>query len=155
MSLESELREEKVSHLDLSGFSQAPSGTTVREALAKLRAERHNICLVTEAGQLKGIFTERDVLRRVVGVAGNLDGPIDDVMTPNPITIHPNTSALEALHLMDAHHFRNLPAVDEQGQIIGNMTHQAVITYLAARYPVEVLNRPLRADRFPRKAEGG
>jgi CBS-domain-containing membrane protein len=62
---------------------------------------------------------------------------------------------LEALHLMDAHHFRNLPAVDEQGQIIGNMTHQAVITYLAARYPVEVLNRPLRADRFPRKAEGG
>jgi len=155
MSLAAELREEKVAHLDLSGFSQVPSGTTVREALATLRAERHNICLVTQDGRLQGIFTDRDVLRRVVGATAVLDGPIDHVMTANPITIHPDTPALDALRLMDEHHFRNLPAVDEQGAIVGNMTHQAIIAYLATRYPVEVLNRPLDADRFPRKAEGG
>jgi predicted transcriptional regulator len=155
MSLEAELREEKVSHLDLSGFSQASSGTTVRSALAKLRTERHNICLVTKDGRLQGIFTDRDVLRRVVGVAGVLDGPIDNVMTADPITIHPNAPALTALRLMDENHFRNLPVVDDKGAIVGNMTHQAIIAYLAARYPVEVLNRPLQADRFPRKAEGG
>lgn len=155
MSLAAELREEKVAHLDLSGFSQVSSGTSVREALAKLRAERHNICLVTQDGHLHGIFTDRDVLRRVVGVAGVLDAPIDNVMTANPVTIRPDTPALAALRLMDEHHFRNLPAVDDQGAIVGNMTHQAIIAYLAARYPVEVLNRPLDADRFPRKAEGG
>ena len=31
----------------------------------------------------------------------------------------------------------------------------AVINYLAARYPIEVLNRPPRPDQFPRKQEGG
>lgn len=155
MSLASELHEERVAHLDLSGFSQVPSGTTVRAALAKLRAERHNICLVTQNGHLQGIFTDRDVLRRVVGVAGVLDAPIDNVMTANPITIRPDAPALDALSIMAENHFRNLPVIDSQGVIVGNMTHQAIIAYLAARYPVEVLNRPLQADRFPRKAEGG
>ena len=155
MSLESELREEKVSHLDLSGFSQVPSGTTVRDALATLRAERHNVCLVTQDGQLKGIFTDRDVLRKVVGAPSTLDNPIDDVMTANPITISPDSSAFEALRIMDENHFRNLPAVDAQGRIVGDMTHQAIINYLAARYPTEVLNRPPQSDRFPRKPEGG
>lgn len=155
MNLAAALQEEKVAHLDLSGFSQVPSGTPVREALAQLRAERHNICLITKDGQLQGIFTDRDVLRRVVGVDGVLDGPIDHVMTRNPITIAPDAPALDALSIMDENHFRNLPVVDSQGHIIGDMTHQTIIDYLAARYPVEVLNRPLQADRFPRKAEGG
>ena len=155
MNLAVELQEEKVAHLDLSGFSQVPSGTTVREALNKLRAERHNICLITQGTHLLGIFTDRDVLRRVVGVEGAIDGPIDSVMTRNPITITPDAPALDALCIMDEHHFRNLPVVDSQGNVVGDMTHQAIIAYLATRYPVEVLNRPLQADRFPRRAEGG
>lgn len=155
MNLAVELQEEKVAHLDLSGFSQVPSGTTVREALNKLRAERHNICLITQGTHLLGIFTDRDVLRRVVGVEGAIDGPIDSVMTRNPITITPDAPALDALSIMDEHHFRNLPVVDSQGNVVGDMTHQAIIAYLATRYPVEVLNRPLQADRFPRRAEGG
>jgi hypothetical protein len=56
---------------------------------------------------------------------------------------------------MDANHFRNLPAVDADGTIVGNMTHQSIINYLAARYPIEVLNQPPRPDQFPSKAEGG
>jgi CBS domain-containing protein len=155
MSLETELREQKVAHLDLSSFSVVSSGATVRSALAQMRSDGNNACLVTEGEQLKGIFTDRDVLRKVIGAPAVLDGPIEEVMTPAPITIGPDVSAVEALRLMDDHHFRNLPVVAEDGAIVGNMTHQAVITYLAARYPVELLNRPPEADRFPRKPEGG
>lgn len=155
MSLETELKEQKVAHLDLSSFSMMHSGATVRSALAQMRSDGNNACLVTEGEQLKGIFTDRDVLRKVIGAPEMLDGPIDNVMTPAPITIGPDASAAEALRLMDEHHFRNLPVVREDGEIVGNMTHQAVITYLAARYPVELLNRPPEADRFPRKPEGG
>jgi CBS domain-containing protein len=155
MSLESELREQKVSHLDLSGFSLVASGTSVRAALAQVRADHTNACLVTEGNKLKGIFTDRDVLRQVVGASAMLDRPIDEVMTPNPITIGPDASAAEALRLMDENHFRNLPVVKEDGEIVGDMTHQAVIAYLAARYPVEILNRSPKPDQFPRKPEGG
>ncbi len=159
MSLESELRQEQVAHLDLSGFSSVASGTSVRDALAQLRADRRNVCLITDTSggksQLKGIFTDRDVLRKVVGSPETLDAAIDSVMTENPITIPPSSSAADALKLMDDNHFRNLPAVDEEGTIVGDMTHQAVIAFLADRYPVEVLNLPPQPDRFPRKAEGG
>lgn len=155
MSLESELQIEQVSHLNLSDFSRAESGTSVRDVLAQLRAEKHNVCLVTDRGQLIGIFTDRDVLRKVAGVPNVLDGPVDNVMTRNPISVRPDISAAEAMRIMDERRFRNLPVVDDAGNILGDMTHHAIIDYLAARYPIDVLNRPPEPDRFPRKPEGG
>ena len=155
MSLESELRSERVSHLRLSGFTAVPAGTSVRDALGRMRSERNTVCLITADRNLTGIFTERDVLRRVMDVPGVLDGPIDAVMTQDPISVGPETSAASALGLMDKHHIRNLPVVDASGQIVGSMTHMAVIEWLAGRYPIEVLNRPPEPGRFPRKAEGG
>ncbi len=160
MSLATELQEEQVNHLDLSGFSLMTSGSSVRDTLTKLREERHNVCLIVDdAGTLVGIFTERDALRKVAptlsGAEGVLEQSIDSVMTANPISVSPETSAAEALALMNSNHFRNLPAVKADGTIVGNMTHQAVISYLASRYPVEILNRPLESDRFPVKPEGG
>lgn len=155
MSLKEELMNEQVSHLDLSGFCQIASGTAVRQSLANMRQNKTNVCLVTQGNALIGILTERDVLTKVATTPANLDVTVDDIMTPNPITVTPDTSAADALWLMDAKQFRNLPVVGKDGRILGNMTHQAVISFLAARYPVEVLNRPPRPDQFPRKQEGG
>ena len=155
MSLKEELMNEQVSHLDLSGFCQIASGTAVRQSLANMRQNKTNVCLVTKDNELVGIFTERDVLTKVATNPANLDVAVDEIMTPNPITVTPETSAADALWLMDAKQFRNLPVVNKNGRIVGNMTHQAVISFLAARYPVEVLNRPPRPDQFPRKQEGG
>ena len=155
MSAIKELENEQVRHLDLSRYCQVKGGTPVRDALATMRRERCRAVLVTDGDQLVGIFTERDVMRRVILDAASLDSPVESVMTPNPITVTPETSAAEALWLMDKHHFRNLPVVDVQGRILGDMTHAAVITYLAGRYPEEVLNRSPRPEQYPRKAEGG
>lgn len=155
MSLETELRTEQVAHLDLSAFSLVASGTPVRVVLAQIRADANNACLIVDGDKLVGIFTDRDVLRKVIGAPDTLDRPIDDVMTHNPITIAPDSSAADALRLMDDNHFRNLPAVDANGKVIGNMTHQSIVHYLAARFPIEVINRPPELDRFPRRQEGG
>ncbi len=154
MSLEQELQTELVAHLDLAGFSRVVSGHSVRDTLAQMRQDGFNVCLITQEERLVGIFTDRDVLRRVATAPETWDRPIDEVMTPNPIAVKPDTSAAEALWLMDEKHVRNLPVVGEEG-IVGNMTHRAVIDFLAARYATEVLNRPLDAERFPRKQEGG
>ena len=160
MTLQNDLKAEHVSHLVLSGFTQVVAGTLVRDTLASMRADRQVVCLVVDAdksgqGQLVGIFTERDVMRKVIDVEGMLDRPVDEVMTPDPITVGPDASAAEALRLMDANHFRSLPIVDEKGRLLGNKTHQAIIQFLADRYPVEVLNRPIDPEQFPSKAEGG
>jgi predicted transcriptional regulator len=155
MSAIKELENEQVRHLDLSRYCRVESGTPVRDVLAIMRRERCRAVLITRGDTLAGIFTERDALRRVVLEPNALDGPIDAVMTHNPITVAPDTSAAAALWLMDEHRFRNLPVMDVQGRIVGDMTHAAVITYLAGRYPEEVLNRSPRPEQYPRKAEGG
>jgi len=171
MSLQTDLKSENVSHLAVSGFAQVGLGTSVRDTLARMRADRRVVCLVVEEGaaagagggqeedsrraRLVGIFTERDVMRKVIDVPGMLERPVDEVMTTDPITVGPDASAADALRLMEKNHFRNLPIVDGSGRLLGIMTHQAIIDYLADRYPVEVLNRPIDPERFPRKAEGG
>jgi CBS domain-containing protein len=120
-----------------------------------MRQEKSRVSLITASGRLIGIFTERDVLRKVVTTPETLDAPIDQVMTLDPITVPPQTPAAEALWLMDEHHFRNLPVVAEDGALVGNMTHATIINYLGSRYPMEVLNLPPDPDQIPRKAEGG
>jgi signal-transduction protein with cAMP-binding, CBS, and nucleotidyltransferase domain len=155
MSLKQELQSEQVTHMDLSGFCQIVSGTSVGDALKQMRKHGYNVCLITKGDDLIGVFTDRDVLRKVAAAPETWNQSIDTVMTSNPITITPESSASEALWLMDDEHFRNLPVVSRDGNVVGNMTHQAVIDFLAARYPVEVLNRPSRPGQFPRQAEGG
>ena len=155
MSLKQELESEKVSDLDLSEFCQVTSGTAVADAVKKMQTNKSNVCLVMQDNLLKGILTDRDILRKVAPNKATYSKTVDTIMTANPITINPTTTAAYALWLMDDKHFRNLPVVDKKGGVVGNMTHQAVINYLAARYPIEVLNRPNNPDNFPNKPEGG
>ncbi len=155
MSLKEELEAERVGHMDLSGYCLVESGTPVRAVIKTMRETGSRAALVTGDEALLGIFTERDVLRRVMGEDGDLDAPIDSLMSTNLVTITPDMSAAAALWLMDERHIRNLPIVDEQRHVVGGMTHAAIINYLATRYPVEVLNRSPRPEQYPRKAEGG
>ncbi|MCB8966309.1 MAG: CBS domain-containing protein [Ardenticatenaceae bacterium] len=155
MNIQKDLKNEQVTHLNLSRFCQTESGTPVRQVLNLMRTTGRGTCLILKGGRLVGIFTERDVLTKVVGLADVLNKAIDEIMTSNPKVITPQLSAAAALTLMDSEHFRNLPVVNEDGQIVGDMTYQAIIDYLAGLYPVEVLNRPPDPERFPRKPEGG
>jgi CBS domain-containing protein len=155
MDLKEDLLTEQVSHLDLTGFCQAETGFTIRTVVEKMRQENVNVCLVMDQGNLAGILTDRDVLRRVADHKDVWEKPVSSIMTANPITIDPAASAADALWLMDEKRIRNLPAVDGSGKVVGNMTHQAIINYLAARYPTEILNLPPNPNQFPEQVEGG
>jgi len=155
MSLREELNKESVAHLDLAGFCLVSGDIRVRDVLAQMREEGRNICLIVEEERLIGVFTDRDVLTKVATQPESWDQPIRHFMTPEPVTVKDDCSAAEALWLMDDRHFRTLPVVDEAGKILGNLTYSAVIDYLAALFPVEVLNRPSRPEQFPRRVEGG
>ena len=90
----------------------APSAS-VREA-AQLMSEKHNgALLVMDEGRLAGIFTERDVLNRVVAVGRDPDStPLSEVMTRDLVTLGPQTAATLALHVMGEVGFRHLPVVE-------------------------------------------
>ncbi len=75
--------------------------------------------LVMAEGQLQGIFTERDALIRVLARDKNPDETeISEVMTRNLVTVLPETTAVDALRLMNEVGFRHLPIV-EGGNVHG------------------------------------
>jgi CBS domain-containing protein len=88
----------------------AETHQTVLE-IANLMVE-HNIGAVPvlEQGQLTGIFSERDLMSRVV-VAGKDPArtPVGQVMTEDPLTVAPNEPLETCMTLMKRHGFRHLP----------------------------------------------
>lgn len=154
MSLEHDLQQEQVSHLDLSNFTSVESGTSVKTTIERMRAENHHCAIITDKGLMIGIFTDRDILRKVVDAPETWDQPIDKVMTPSPIAVNLTDPADTALALMDQKHFRNVPVVDETGTVVGNLTHYAIIKYLADRFPESVYNLPPDPDRVTSNRDG-
>jgi len=79
--------------------------------VARLMVE-HNIGAVPvlRDGQLAGIFSERDLMNRVV-VAGKNPAQtlVGEVMTEDPLTIDPNDNVETCMTLMRRHGFRHLP----------------------------------------------
>jgi CBS domain-containing protein len=75
--------------------------------------------LVVDEGRLAGIFTERDVLRRVVG--SGLDprqAVVSDVMTRDIVTVAPTATVEQVMEIFTERRCRHLPVVDE-GRILG------------------------------------
>lgn len=101
--------------------------TTVLEA-ARLMME-HNIGAlpVLRDGELAGIFSERDIMNRVVAL-GRMPGTtkVSEVMTPKPKSVASNETVENSLFLMREFGFRHLPIVDG-GQLKGLVSLRDVL----------------------------
>ena len=93
--------------------------TTVIDAARKMFARQVGSAVVVRAGTLAGIFTERDIMRSLAGVADSGRGShVDKWMTPNPVTITPAATVGQALDLMLGGGFRHLPVMEDE-QLVG------------------------------------
>ena len=82
--------------------------------------ERVGAVAVTREERLAGIFTERDLMIRVVLKGKDPNTTlVGDVMTPDCISAKTDMSMGEALQLMTEEHFRHLPVVDEEDRVLG------------------------------------
>ncbi|HWK47448.1 MAG TPA: CBS domain-containing protein [Stellaceae bacterium] len=94
--------------------------TTFVSDAASIMAERNiGAVMVCQDGRLVGIFTERDVVKRVV--AHGLQPTttrLAEVMTANPDTVSPDEAPHRALEMMRSRGYRHLPVVDA-GRVVG------------------------------------
>lgn len=96
---------------------------TVIEAINAMEQNRVGAVTVVEQGFLKGIFTERDVMRRVVLAGRNPETTaMAEVMTSPVQTVPADTSPNEALAIMIEKHIRHLPIVDKEGRMLGMLS---------------------------------
>ncbi len=129
--------------------------TPLAEAVRLMRERNQGCVLVTSQGKLLGIFTERDVLMKVVGVALDLERTsLHRYMTHNPVTLPADASVAYALNRMVGEGFRNVPLVDDQGRPVGVVSMRDIIEYLSGFFPKDVLNLPPNPTRTFREREG-
>ncbi len=134
MSTVRKLLEAKGSAVKYSVSSQ----DTVLEALKVMARENIGAVFVTESNHIAGIFTERDYVRK-----GELEGKqagttlLRDVMTRNIYTVTMETSVEQCIALMDAHHIRHLPVVENE-KLVGLVSIRDVIGALIANKNSEI-----------------
>lgn len=117
---------------------------TVREAVQAMLARRQAGVLVVDGDRrLSGIFTERDVLTRVVGTDRDPGRTaLAAVMTPNPEALSLHDRVAYAVNSMSVAGYRTIPLVDDERRPIGVVTVNDVIRWLANLFPEAVLNLP-------------
>ena len=86
---------------------------TVRDAAIGMAAHHCGAILVCRDDTLVGIFTERDLISRVVAMGRDLDTPLVEVMTANPDIIAADASIMTAIRQMNEHGYRHLPVVED------------------------------------------
>ena len=105
-----------------------PPDVTVADAVGVMAKGRVGAVTVLEDGGLRGIFTERDLMLRVVNQARDPGATqVHEVMTVDVKTIAEATTAEEACSVMLEGHLRHLPVVNKDGKVLGLLSMRALL----------------------------
>ena len=92
----------------------------------------------TPQGRLLGIFTERDVIVRIVGAGCNpRKTRLGEVMTHAPETLPPEARVIDALTFMRKRHYRHLPVVDDE-RVVGMVSIRNLFAVVTEQLEDEV-----------------
>ena len=117
-------------------------GVTVLDATRKMNQNKIGALVVMHDGHVVGMFTERDVLRRVVGEQRDpATAMVGEVMTTEVVAVAPSTDLDEVGAVMQSKRIRHVPVCDENGDLLGivsigdlnawrSINQQATIHYL-------------------------
>ena len=102
-----------------------PATAPVQDAiLAMTKARAGMISVVDKKGRLAGVFTDGDFRRHIAHDAAGLKTVLARVMTPRPITIHPEALAVEALRIFQQRQIDDLIVVDKSKHPVGIVDSQ-------------------------------
>ena len=111
---------------------------TVSQAVREMNDKGIGALLVMDGALIAGIFTERDVLRRVVDADRDPAlTKVAAVMTRNPATIQLSAHVSEAMNLMTDRRFRHLPEV-EDGAVVGMLSIGDILRWLTLQQEDEI-----------------
>ena len=127
-----------------------PPDVTVAAAAEVLIRNQVGSVLVLEQGRLVGIFTERDILRRVVGERRDpATTKVADVMTRDLMVMRPSASVVDAMRVISEKRIRHIPVVEASAVVgvvsQGDLNHwlvrnregqiQDLVDYVTGKYP--------------------
>ena len=129
---------------------------TVADAVHMMIQNRKGVILIVDNDKLIGLFSERDVLTRVVAQRlAPAETSIVDVMTADPECLNFDDEIVFALNKMTVGGFRHVPVLDEDGSPAAVVSMRDVVEHIVSYYSNEVFNLPATPDaRVSSKREG-
>lgn len=153
MDLAKNLKVESVSRLLPTPPRMVQPEQAVADAVALMRHEDVGCVLVGDGQRVVGIFTERDLMRRILAQGKPLTLPISQCMTPNPVAVHPKDPIGSAVRLMEEGGYRHLPVIDG-GKPVGILSVKRIVHYLVEHFPGTVYNLPPDPGLVQQEREG-
>lgn len=154
MGLRENLWTDQLSQLPIRPAPSVGPGDSIRRTVEAMREARAGCALVFEGPELTGIFSERDLVKRVLASDVDLDRPVSLVMTAHPITARSSDSIGWAIRTMVQGHLRHLPVRDDRGRILGVVSVKQIAGYLADHFPAAVYTLPPDPRQIQTSREG-
>src|SRR5262247_644155 len=146
--------DQKVSVLTTDDYVIVSPFTPLSQAIEAMKSDEGGCVIISDDGHVAGIFTERDLLTKVLGNDVDLESPIKMLMQTNVETLSPEATVGDAVRLMNERSFRNIPLV-RQGDLKGSISVFDIITYLAESYPKTTMNLPPLPTQVMGTVDGG
>lgn len=130
------MRLEKIRVKDIMhGVTPVPMESSITEVAKIMNRKLIGSVLVVKDGEPVGMLTERDILRKVVAKGKDpRTTSIYEVMSSPLITTHKDTALPEALKIFRKHYIRRLLITDDDGKIVGIITHRNVVLSISTTY---------------------
>jgi CBS domain-containing protein len=155
MELSRNLRVDSISRLGPATPVLIDATASVSEALDVMRTQSAScLVVVDDSGRLAGVFTERDLITRVLAVRRPLETALRACMTVDPVTVEAKDTVRTAIKRMQSGGYRHLPVVDDEQRPVGLLSAKRIVNYLAEHFPATIFNHPPEADAIPATAEG-
>lgn len=154
MKIEGFLKKDRLTRLPIREPLLVAKGSLVKEVIPQMKAKKVGCALVQEKDQLIGIFTERDILQKIVPDPSSLSRPVGEFMSSSLKVLKVNQTVGRVIKLMSEGGYRNLPVVNAGGGILGYINVKDVVRYLASFFPCEVFNLPPNPHQISKAAEG-
>ncbi len=139
------LKVESVGQLGLVPPIALSSLQTVEDAIRLMRTHGAGCVLLTTDGRLTGIFTEKDLLCRVLVPRLPLSTPLASVATQPPVFLASTEPVGLAMARMVEKRLKHLPVVDESMRPVGVLTSRNILRFLAKHFPRTIHTLPPRS----------
>ena len=147
-------REDSVRLMQTDDYVSIEPTTPLAKAIELMKQDEGGCAIVCEQGRVVGIFTERDLLTKIIGEPVDMNAPVSNWMSPIVSTLTPDATIGDAVDMMNEKSFRNIPLIKDD-QLVGSISVFDVITYLAESYPKATMNLPPVAGRVMDTTDGG
>jgi predicted transcriptional regulator len=148
------VRRDKVSLMETDDYVCVEPSDSLSKAIEVMKQDEGGCAIVCEQRRVVGIFTERDVLTKIIGEPVDMNEPVSKWMSPIVATLSPDATIGDAVAMMTDKSYRNIPLVKD-GRLAGSISVFDVISYLAESYPKETMNLPPNVDQVMNSEHGG